>query len=237
MGPLRQQRPRPGTASKPPTPPAEEETDVTIKAENGPSEKDLANDLEFRLNVLSESHRCIWRAEVRMLCYTHAARGSEPETLRIDYIAMLDGILVGFEVKRPPDRPAELGRCLWQCAQYAQGIIGAATVEKVPQDWIGKALLGVFLVSDASYCTPHTQSHGQYAHRLYGPANVGFLRRKYLDEFELFLCADRAWSKEWGWHRGLVHKSARSGNGSVKVADIEGVTVPDKWAHTHPIKP
>lgn len=204
---------------------------------DAPTEKQLSEDLRARLEWLERQDRCTWRPEVRMVCLAHASKGA-PTTLRIDYVANLDGILVGFEVKKPPETPADLGRALVQCAQYSQGIIGVATVDRVPPTWIGQSLLATFLVSDASFTSEHVQEHGHYAHRLFGPANVGFMRRTGREPraFELYLCAERAWSDEWGWHRGIIGKTARSGNGRIRVADVESVTVPERWAHTRPFR-
>lgn len=160
-----------------------------------------------------------------MLCFTHAAKNL-PQTLRIDYIAELDGLLIGIEVKAPPDKAVELGRDLFQCAQYAQGII--APHVNTPQEWVGKALWGVFFASDGRYCREYVRQHGTYAQRLYGPANVGFLNRRcrHADCFELFMSGERAWSKEWGWHRGMIKKASRTGNGSTNFVDTQNVTFP-----------
>ena len=199
-----------------------------IQAQNVLSEKDLCADLELRLSRLSAEGRCEWRKEVRMLCFAHAKDGG-PRTLRVDFAAKIDGILIGLEVKASPQTGADLGRCLTQCAEYSRGVVGAATPDRVPQEWVGQPFLATFFVSDSTGAPPSVIEHAQYAQRLFGPSNVGFLRRHYRFDtyFELFLCADRAWSREWGWHRGLINKTARVGNGSVRVADVSGFKIPE----------
>lgn len=193
----------------------------------GITEHELSADILRRLDALVDSGRAVVAKEVRMLCFTHAG-SSKPATLRIDYIVCLDGLLIGIEVKAAPDKAADLGRDLTQCAQYQAGVIGAATIGRVPPEWVGKALFATFLATTAQGCSDFLLEHFRSAHRLYGPQNVGFVIRqcRHADCFELRLCGDRAWSKEWGWHRGLLNKSARSGNGSVTHADTSSVTFP-----------
>lgn len=190
-----------------------------------PTEDQIKSELEAHLEKLNDIGRCDWRKEVRMLCWIQASR-STPSTLRIDYVAKIDGVLVGFEAKKPPERAADLGKDLVQCAQYAHGVIAAATIDRVHPEWVGQSLLGVFLVSDARYCSDYVQQHGVHAHRLFGPANVGFWSRRF-DCFELHLCADRVWSKDWGWNRGIIGRNHRIGSGVVKSADFSGITIPD----------
>ena len=198
------------------------------------TEKGFSAELERRLNLLVAAGRCEWSKEIRMVCFTHAARAAG-EVLRIDYVAMIDGILVGFEVKRAPDRPAEIGQFCYQASQYACGVIGANASHKGVDKWTGKPLFAVFVVTrswDRSGWNRPTintlqylDAHLEAAHRLWGPANVGFLtwECRYPEAFELHLCADRVWSFEWGWHRGMVEKGSRSGNGSKRVADTTSV--------------
>jgi hypothetical protein len=191
------------------------------------TEAELSTDIANRLAALTDAGRAVVAKEVRMLCFTPANRVA-PVTLRIDYVVCLDGLLIGIEIKKPPEHAADLGRDLTQCAQYASGVIGAATVDRVPPQWVGKALFAVFLATSAQGCTAFILEHFRAAHRLYGPQNVGFLNRqcRHDDCFELKLCAERAWSKEWGWHRGIVRKTARTGNGSTTHADTSSVTFP-----------
>ena len=100
-----------------------------------PPEADISAHLRRHLERLAAAGRVEWRGEVRLLCYTHACRG-KPDALRIDYLAAFDGgPLVGLEIKRRPDRPAELGRALFQSAQYAAGQVAAAQAGAVPQGW------------------------------------------------------------------------------------------------------
>lgn len=188
------------------------------------TEPELSADLLKRLEILKDCGRADFAKEVRMVCYTHASKAS-PVTLRIDYVVNLDGLLIGFEVKRAPEAAADLGRYLTQCAQYACGLIGAAMIDRVNPEWIGKALYAVFLVSTTSGCSDMVLSHGRAAHRLFGPQNVSFFVRqcRHDDGFELRLCAERVWCKESGWHRGMVNKAGRSGNGGLRTADTSDV--------------
>ena len=205
--------------------------------EKGDTEKDISLDLEERLNALQSAARCEWHKEVRMQCYTHSLRG-KPDALRIDYVAKIDGILVGFEVKKTPEKAADLGRYLLQCAQYAHGTIGASTSDRINVEWIGQAMLAVFLVTSNHLAGDYVLTHGRAAHRLFGPANVGFFNRdcRHADCFDLRLCGGRIWSKEGGWHRGMVNKSARVGNGSFQAANVDDVTFPDGEAFDFPFE-
>lgn len=200
-----------------------------------PTEQALSLDLEIRLGMLAEIDRCEWHGQVGMLCWIRASR-SAPEPLRIDYIAKIDGLLVGFEVKAPPQKASELGKDLVQCMQYVHGIIAPSKTNRIPAEWIGQSLLAVFLVSDARYCPPYVQKHGEHAHRLFGPANVGLFNRncRHPECFELFLSGDRVWSKEWGWHRGILNRSHRVGNGSVNMTDFSSIETPESAACPFP---
>lgn len=179
-----------------------------MSAPDSSTEPNLCRALEADLDRLGE--RCLWRDQVWMLCWTHTLRGWA-DRLRIDYVAELDGRLVGIEVKAPAEHAAELGRDLLQCAQYSAGKIGANRAE-VPQRWIGQALAGVFLRTKHSRQDDWMRQHTFAAHRLYGPANVGFLVKE-----ERGLClrlsGERFWTEWSGWNQGRLTTNARVGNG------------------------
>ena len=161
--------------------------------------------------------RCIWRKEVRMLCWTHAGR-VKADMLRIDYVLQLDdGPLVGVEVKAPLKRAAELGQSLFQATQYAAGMVAPSTPDRIVQSWVGKPLLAVFLYTQWGALDAYVVKHADAAQRLYGPANVGMLGLDPHHGLKLTLCADRLWSTTYGWNHGsIARKNPRSGNGSFR---------------------
>lgn len=174
----------------------------------------ISETLKHDLDSLSD--RCIWRSEVWMLCWTHSLR-EKADRLRIDFVAELDGRLIGIEAKAPAEHAAELGRDLLQCAQYAAGKIAANRAE-VPQHWIGRPLAGVFLRTKCSRTDDWMWRHTHSAHRLYGPANVGFLVREPRG-LCLRLCGERFWTEWSGWHQGMLKKASRVGNSQFRAED------------------
>ena len=167
---------------------------------------------ELRETFARLGARCVWRSEVWMMCWTHALR-EHPDRLRIDYVVELDGRLIGVEVKAQAAKSSDLGRQLVQCAQYAAGAVAVNRAD-VPSHWIGKPLAGVFLRTKwAEPSTPRRIDHAKAAHRLFGPANVGFVIMEPWGMC-LRLCAERFWTERRGWHQGMLQKAARVGNGS-----------------------
>ena len=164
--------------------------------------------------------RFTWYPQVDMLCWTHSLKGSA-DRLRIDYVAQIDnGAIIGIEAKAAPQHPRDFGRALFPCSQYAHGYIAPATVDRVPPGWIGKPLTAVFLWSKWNEMPPHLASHGQAAHRLYGPANVGFMFRT-TRRLEMRLCGERFWCELYGFHKGQIveGKVHRSGNGTFRAVN------------------
>lgn len=195
-----------------------------------PDEAEISAFLRQQLERLAEAGRCEWRAEVRILAWTHIKRG-QPDTLRLDYVACLDGgPLVGFEVKRRPATAADLGRALYQSAQYASGQV-AGQAFSVPQDWVGRPLKAVFLAVDRRGITDHLAKHLEAAERLFGPANVGFCTFAPKDrpgglnsyyrtpELRLTLSAERWWSERNSYRADAMAKTNRTGNGSFRAED------------------
>ena len=109
------------------------------------TEAQISAELVGELTKLGE--RCTFRPEVRMVCWTHSLR-AKADILRIDFVAELDGRLLGIEVKKPPEHSRDLGLYMVQSAQYAAGVIGA-NVADVPQEWIGRPLEAVFIRTEA----------------------------------------------------------------------------------------
>lgn len=173
-------------------------------------------DVEFaRMSGLLTSHK-----EVKLLCWTHTTRG-HADRLRIDYVVQIkDGPLVGLEVKAGLDQPADLGRALFQCAQYAHGVIAPNLVSVIPPTLVGKPLMAVFLYVDFRASAKSVKDHALSAHRLYGPANVGFFGRKD-GRFQMRLSGDRFWCERDGINKGRIatHKTNRVGNGNVQLND------------------
>jgi hypothetical protein len=178
---------------------------------SGPTEAELSADLVSELTRLGE--RCVFHPEVWMLCWTHSLR-QQADRLRIDYVAEIDGRLIGIEVKAAAEHAAELGRDLVQCAQYAAGII-AANRPEVPQHWIGKPLAGVFLRTKYNRQNDWMERHTFAAHRLYGPANVGFLVKEKRG-LCLRLCGERWWTEWRGWNQGRLTDHAPTGSGKFR---------------------
>jgi len=161
------------------------------------TEAEISADLVSELTRLGPE-RCVFRPEVRMLCWTHATR-SKADVLRIDFVAELEGRLIGIEVKKPPEHSSDLGRYLLQSAQYAAGVI-AANVADVPQHWIGKPLVAVFLRTKLTGAHERLRDHAATAPRLFGPANVGFVTKERRG-LCLRLCAERFWTEWSGYHK------------------------------------
>ena len=169
--------------------------------------------LEAYLDRMGE--RVVLYRQVRMLCFTHANR-VRPANLRIDYVARIDdGPIVGIEVKAAITEAADLGRALFQCSQYAAGVIGSATCDRIAPNLVGQPLAAVLLYTDVKGMTDYVKRHGWAAHRLYGPANVGFLFNVSRG-LEMRLCGERYWTEWSGWHQGMISKGYRSGNGTFK---------------------
>lgn len=173
------------------------------------SEAEISAQLEVDLNRLGG--RCTYRKEVRMICWTHAQR-SKADVLRIDYVAELEGRLLGIEVKKAPEKSADLGRYLLQAAQYSAGVISANRAE-IPQTWIGKPLVAVFLRTKLTGAHERLRDHAACAPRLFGPANVGFVTRERRG-LCFRLSAERFWTEWSGYHQGMLNKASRVGNGS-----------------------
>jgi hypothetical protein len=177
------------------------------------TESEIRAELELDLHRLGD--RCIWRAEVWMICWTHSLR-DQADRLRIDYVAELDGRLVGIEAKAPAAKCSDLGRDLLQCVQYAAGKIGVNRAE-VPNHWIGQPLAGVFLRTKSARQDPRFLEHARASHRLYGPANVGYVTRECYNGLVLRLCSERFGTERRGYHQGMLVKSHRVGNSTVRV--------------------
>jgi len=173
------------------------------------SEAEISAWLEAELTRLTES-RCVFRREVRMLCWTHSAR-AQADTLRIDFVAEIEGRLIGIECKKAPSQQVDLGRYLLQSGQYANGIIGANT--HIPQQWTGRPLVAVFLRTKLTGAHEGIRNHAYCAHRLFGPANVGFLTKEKRG-LCLRLSGERFWTEWSGYHQGMLNKNARIGSGS-----------------------
>lgn len=178
------------------------------------SERDLVARLHAELDRLGQ--RCVWRQEVWMLCHTHAARKGM-ERLRIDVVADLDGRLIGIEAKAPPQQAVEIGRALLQCAQYAAGIIAPANRDGLPRAWIEQPLTAVFLLQNQVRQDDFMARHRDAAHRLFGPANVGFLVRERYG-LCLRLSAERFWTERRGYHQGMLTKLSRGGSGTFQAS-------------------
>lgn len=179
------------------------------------TEAQISAQLKQDLNRLGD--RCVWRDEVWMICWTHSLR-EQADRLRIDFVAELDGRLIGIETKAPAEHASDLGRHLVQCSQYAAGKIAANRAE-VPQHWIGKGLAAVFLRTKVGRRDEWMEKHTFAARRLYGPANVGFLLRDDPRGLCLTLSGERWWTEWRGWNQGRLTTHARVGNGSFRAGD------------------
>ncbi len=180
-------------------------------------ESEVCAYIEGELSRLGD--RVVWYKQVGMTCWTHSLKASS-NRLRIDYVAAIDGgDPLGIEVKANLPHPADLGRALLQCAQYAHGVIAAATSDRIMPQWVGRPLKAVFLWADNDLMPSRVVDHKMMAHRLFGPANVGFASADD-DGLKLDLCAERFWSEDRGYHGGAIvtGKVFRSGNGSFNPA-------------------
>ena len=159
--------------------------------------------------------RIEWYKQVRMLCWTHTLK-DEPARLRIDYVVRIDGGLpLGIEAKASLNHPADLGRGLLQCVQYAFGLIASATPERIAPELVNLPLQAVFLWAETDLMPQTVVNHREMAHRLFGPANVGFAAMENRG-LELRLCAEKFWNEWSGYHGGgiVTNKVYRSGNGT-----------------------
>lgn len=171
--------------------------------------------LESDLDRMAD--RCVWRSEVWMLCWTHSLR-TAPDRLRIDYVVELDQRLIGIEAKAPATHASDIGRDMLQCAQYSAGKIGVNRAE-IPNRWIGQPLAGVFLRTKVERRDEYMLKHYEASHRLYGPANVGYVAKERHKGVVLWMCGNRFWSERYGYNQGMLTKLHRVGNSSVRVVE------------------
>ena len=202
--------------------PRQEQAPVVV-----PDEAEVSAFLQQQLSRLTTEGRCVWRAEVRIMAWTHIKRG-KPDYLRLDYVARLDeGPLIGFEVKRRPDVAADLGRAFFQASQYAAGQVASQVMEGEAIGWQGQPLKAVFLVIDQRGISQPVREHLKAAPRLFGPANVGFASfglppagnvtqsgGVYRKELRLELSAGRWWSECYGYRADAMARTARTGSSS-----------------------
>ena len=182
------------------------------------TEAELRQKLDAQLDRIAAQGRCKYVREVWMLCWTHSMR-EQADRLRIDYVVNLEGRLIGIEAKIMAGQPADLGRHLAQCAQYAAGKIAANRAD-VPQSWIGKPLDAVFLCTNSKdHRAPHIGDHYHASHRLFGPLNVGYVASEPRKGLVLRLAAERFWTEERGYHAGMMNKGVRVGNSTQQVRE------------------
>lgn len=167
--------------------------------------------LELRFAALRDEGRCVYAREVRVLTWGHIAKG--PQTGRADFVLSLDDSpLIAVECKGRMEQPAELGRALSQCDDYARAQIGVNDLARVPREWSGRPIWGAALAFDAAGSRESVQAHALSAHRIVGPRNVGFLERE-----DRGLClrygGERYWSEWSGWRTDAFARGVRIGSG------------------------
>lgn len=182
-------------------------------------ETEVSAELRQTFIRMQAAGRCTWMEEVRLMCWTHAQK-SRPDFLRIDYVARLDsGPLLGFEVKRRPERPAELGAHLAQCGQYSAGLVTAQIFQSAEcRSWQDQPLAAVFLRVDAEGMDPYVLEHAKAAVRLWGPMNVGFAKIR--PKHGLFLqlgTSERWYSERDGYRADAFDRTAKFGSGKQRI--------------------
>lgn len=172
--------------------------------------------LVARFTALRDAGRCAFAQEVRVLSWGHIALGAK--TIRPDFIVSMDeSPLIAVEVKGAMEQPAELGRALGQCDDYARARMGANDVSKVPQSWIGRPIWAAALAFHFEGSSDGVRAHADMAHRIVGPRNVGFLARE-ARGLCLRLGGERYWSEWNGWRTDAFSRGVRVGSARQAVA-------------------
>lgn len=183
-------------------------------------EPEIAAELQAIFERLEDAGRCVWRREVRIL---HWARAGKVHTLRADFIAQIDGSpLLAFEVKRAPQKAADLGRHLLQCVDYAKCQVAPATADRVVPSWVSQPIRASFMFSDWAAMPPFVREHAAKARRLFGPARVGFAFNTKRYGLRLTLTHENIFWQELDYNGetrqrfngSLIHQGERVGNGS-----------------------
>lgn len=183
------------------------------------TEQEVSDRFRAHLVRLTEHGRCVWRPEVRLQAWAHAAHG-KMATLRADYVLTLDGgPLLAVDVKRPPDSGSDIGRAHEQVRQYAGAVVAVATYDRVVPAWVGQPLFAAFLLYDSRHLSearsigcPSIADHIAAAARLFGPGNVGFVRYQPHCGLRLELGGDRWWSERDGYRGNAFARGIRVGS-------------------------
>lgn len=163
-----------------------------------------------RFTALCDAGRCVLGREVRVLTWGHIERGAQ--TVRPDMVVSLDdGPLCAIEVKGRLEKPADLGRALSQCDDYARSRVAANDAAKVPVSWMGRPVWGAFLAFDLPGSEEAVRQHAAMAPRIVGPRNVGLLSSDHCG-LTLHMGGERYWSEARGWRADAFARGVRIGS-------------------------
>lgn len=184
------------------------------------TEVDVAFAFDATMEKVVNVKRCKLHKEVYISCFIDQMQPLRD--LRIDRLALLDGALVGFELKAPPNTQADVGKHLFQCVQYANGVVSDKN-KHVESDLVGRPLYAVFYVSDFNSIKEAVWQHVLCAQRLFGPARVGFYEPKEntpYAPFRLYMSGHPAWDINRGWHHMAASRRTKAGSRTEKRTDI-----------------
>lgn len=169
--------------------------------------------LTERFAALRHSGRCGFAKEVWLLTWGHIAAGAQ--RVRSDFVVSLDDApLLAVEVKGIMEQPADLGRALSQCDDYARAQVAMNDAAKLPVGWIGRPIWGAALAFDLPRSRETVQQHADAAQRIIGPRKVGFLARE--DRGLCLRIGGERWWSEWnGWRADAFARGSRIGSGKI----------------------
>lgn len=168
--------------------------------------------LAKRFAALAAEDRCAFADEVWLLTWGHIAKGAK--RVRADFVVSLDGgPLLAVECKGAIGRAAELGDALRQTGDYARAQVAPQVIRVgLPQSWIGAPIRWAALAFKYDATREWVEQHEKAAHRLFGPANVGFMRVDKWQGLKFVLGGDRYWSERESWRENAMMRTTRVGS-------------------------
>lgn len=176
----------------------------------GSVEDQIKARLEARFTALAAEDRCTYAREVWLLTWGHIAKGAK--RVRADFVVCLDGgPLLAVECKGTIARMVDLGDALRQAGDYSRAQVAPQLVGPgIPP--VGAPIRWAALAFNYGSMSEPVQRHEEAAHRLFGPANVGFLRVDKWQGLKFVLGADRYWSEAHGWRENAMARTTRVGS-------------------------
>lgn len=166
--------------------------------------------LEARFSALALEDRCAFAREVWLLTWGHIAKGAK--RVRADFVVSLDGgPLLAVECKGTITHMVELGDAMRQAGDYARAQVAPQLVGPgIPP--VGAPIRWAALAFNYASMSEPVSRHEEAAHRLFGPANVGFLRMDRWQGLKFVLGSNRYWSEAHGWRADALTRTTRVGS-------------------------